>query len=93
MGLITFLIASAVIERRIVPMIIAVVVGLLFGTNLLFGIIPAKGISWDGHLCGAMAGVIVAFGCAQSWFTKEVLGLREELVTKRVVTDNPYQSP
>lgn len=93
MGLITFLIASAVIERRIIPMIIAVVVGLLFGTNLLFGIIPAKGISWDGHLCGALGGVIVAFGCAQSWFTKEVLGLREELVTKRDITDNPYQSP
>ena len=92
MGLITFLIASAVIERRIIPMIIAVVVGLLFGTNLLFGIIPAKGISWDGHLCGALAGIAVAFGFAQTWFSKEVLGLREELVTKRAVTDTPQQS-
>ena len=73
-------------------MIIAVVVGLLFGTNLLFGIIPAKGISWDGHLCGALAGIAVAFGFAQTWFSKEVLGLREELVTKRAATDIPNQS-
>ncbi len=92
MGLITFLIASAVIERRIIPMIIAVVVGLLFGTNLLFGMIPAKGISWDGHICGALAGIIVAFGCAHTWFSKEVLGLREELVTKRDIPVNPHQS-
>ena len=87
MGLITFLIASAVIERRIIPMIIAVVVGLLFGTNLLFGLIPVKGVSWDGHLCGAFAGIIVAFGFAQSWFTKEVVGLREALVKKRPTPD------
>jgi membrane associated rhomboid family serine protease len=83
MGLITFLIASACIERRIVPMVIAVVVGLLFGSNLIFGFWPAPGVSWDGHLCGALAGVIVAFGCAQAWFTKEVLGLRKELVIKQ----------
>ena len=93
MGLITFLIASAVIERRIIPMVIAVVVGLLFGTNLLFGMIPAHGISWDGHICGALGGIIVAFGCAHTWFSKEVLGLRKELVTKRDVTGNPPQSP
>ena len=92
MGLITFLIASAVIERRIIPMVVAVVVGLLFGTNLLFGFIPAKGVSWDGHICGALGGIIVAFGCAHTWFSKEVLGLREELVTKRDVSDNPQQS-
>ena len=78
-GLITFLIASAVIERRIIPMIIAAVVGMSFWSTLLFGFIPAKGISWDGHLCGALAGVIVAFGCAQRWFSNEVIELKEKL--------------
>ncbi len=30
----------------------------LFGTTLLFGLVPADGISWQGHLFGAIGGVV-----------------------------------
>jgi membrane associated rhomboid family serine protease len=63
-GLIAFLILSGFLERRIVPLAIAVIVGFLFGGTLITGILPQPGssISWDGHLCGAVAGGIVAYG-------------------------------
>ena len=66
-GLISYLIASGLFfERRPVPVVVALVVGFLYGTALLGGILPRFGmspsVSWDGHLCGAIAGVLVAYG-------------------------------
>jgi membrane associated rhomboid family serine protease len=63
-GLIAFLMLSGVLEKRVVPMIIAVVVGFLYGGTLIWGIMPTFGsqMSWDGHLCGAIAGGVVAYG-------------------------------
>ena len=61
-GLITFFLAAAWFEMRVVSIVIAVLVGVLYGGSLLWGVVPMqRGISWDGHLCGAIAGVIVAF--------------------------------
>jgi membrane associated rhomboid family serine protease len=39
-GLMTFLIASGYFERRIMPLLIAFVVGFLYGGTLLFGALP-----------------------------------------------------
>jgi membrane associated rhomboid family serine protease len=62
-GLTSFLILSGFLERRIIPLLIAVLVGFLYGGSLLLGVIPRLGsqISWEGHLCGAIAGGIVAY--------------------------------
>ena len=64
-GLITFLIASGLLfERRPLPVAIAVVVGLLYGTTLMAGILPWIGprhVSWQGHLAGAVGGIVVAY--------------------------------
>ena len=61
-GLVTFFLAAAYFEVRVIPMVLAVIVGFLYGWSTLTGVIPTGGgISWDGHLCGAIAGVIVAF--------------------------------
>ncbi len=60
-GLATFLIVSGFLEKRIIPLIIAVVVALMYGSSLLFGMLPRDGISWDGHICGAIAGGAVAY--------------------------------
>jgi membrane associated rhomboid family serine protease len=61
-GLIAFLLVSGLLERRLVPLVISVVVGFLYGGTLLSGILPDLGshISWEGHLLGAMAGGVVA---------------------------------
>ena len=37
---------------------------LLFGTTLLFGLVPTPGVSWQGHLFGALSGVLAARGGA-----------------------------
>lgn len=74
-GLVTFFLAAAYFERRLVPMLIAIVVGFLYGWSTLTGMLPiTKGVSWDGHLCGAIAGVLVAF-----WQTRpKSSGVRSE---------------
>ena len=61
-GLIAFLLVSGFLERRIVPLVISIVVGFLYGGTLLSGIVPDLGshISWEGHLFGAVAGGLVA---------------------------------
>jgi len=66
-GLIVFLIVSGVLEKRTVPLIIAVLVGFLYGGSLASGIMPWVGphVSWDGHLCGAIAGGAVAYGSSE----------------------------
>lgn len=61
-GLAAFLIVSGFLERRIVPMIVAVVVTFMYGSSLLSGIMPFQtGVSWDGHLFGGVAGIITAW--------------------------------
>jgi membrane associated rhomboid family serine protease len=67
-GLGAFLILSGFLEKRIIPILIALVVGFFYGSALVMGVIPRIGsqISWDGHLCGAIAGGIVAVALARA---------------------------
>ena len=62
-GLIAFLMLSGFLEQRIVPLMISLLVGFLYGGSLLMGVLPRFGslVSWDGHLCGALAGGLVAY--------------------------------
>lgn len=62
-GLIAFLIASGFVEKRFFVILISFVVLFLFGGSLLWGIVPSLGgkVSWEGHLCGAIAGTCLAF--------------------------------
>ena len=66
-GLTAFLIVAGLLEQRIVPLLIALIVGFFYGGSLILGVIPRFGsnISWDGHLCGAIAGGIVAYALAR----------------------------
>lgn len=62
-GLAVFLMVSGLLERRTVPMLVSVLVAFLYGTSLLAGMVPWQpGVSWDGHLFGAIAGALVAWG-------------------------------
>ncbi|MCR9198200.1 MAG: rhomboid family intramembrane serine protease [Planctomycetaceae bacterium] len=62
-ALIAFLIISGVRERRPAALIISIFVGLTYGATLLTGVLPTvgEGISWDGHLAGAVAGAVIAW--------------------------------
>ncbi len=67
-GLGAFLILSGFLEKRIIPILIALLVGFFYGSALVMGVIPRIGsqISWDGHLCGAIAGGIVALALTRA---------------------------
>ncbi len=62
-GLMSFLIASGFFEKRAVAILVALFVGFFYGTTLIWGVLPAisEHVSWEGHLCGAIAGVVVAW--------------------------------
>ena len=65
-GLIAFLILGGVFERRFVPVVVAIVTFVLYGGSLFWGLIPGSTeVSWDGHLCGAVAGGLLAFQLAR----------------------------
>ena len=63
-GLIAFLITSGLLERHIVPLVISLFVLFLYGGTMIWGLLPSlrAEISWDGHLCGAIAGGLLAYG-------------------------------
>lgn len=75
-GLCSFLITVGVRERLLIPVVIAILVGLIYGGTLLSGVIPRwqSDVSWDGHLCGLMAGVLVGF-----WFSAPKLTRLKDL--------------
>lgn len=65
-GLVGLLVCTGYFDRRPVPIIVALAVGILFGTTVLYGLMPgAEGVSWDGHASGLVAGVAVAFAHAK----------------------------
>lgn len=60
-GLITFHVFAGIFEKRLQSVLIAAIVGLLYASTLLHGVVPfQKGVSWEGHLIGAVAGALVA---------------------------------
>ncbi len=58
-GYLTYLVARGFYERKLTYLAVAVVVVFLYG-GVLWGIVPRDGISWQGHLFGALAGVLAA---------------------------------
>jgi len=55
-GLVSYLIASGFLMRTWRAAIVALAVFLLFG-GIAYGLVPQPGpVSWEGHLCGALAG-------------------------------------
>lgn len=60
-GLLTYLLARGVITRNGRQIVISVVVLLLYG-GILLGIFPNEaGVSWQGHLGGAVGGIVMAW--------------------------------
>jgi membrane associated rhomboid family serine protease len=59
-GLVTYLVAAGILMRSWRSALVALIVLIAFG-GIFYGVLPSAGpISWEGHLCGALAGVWAA---------------------------------
>ncbi len=66
-ALMGFLIVAGLLERRLISSLVAIFVGVTYGTAIIGGILPGTaGVSWEGHLFGLLAGA----GLAWTRFTK-----------------------
>jgi membrane associated rhomboid family serine protease len=59
-GYATYLIARGWFNHRVGEIVIGVALAVLWGSVLLAGLQPHEGISWQGHLFGAVGGVVAA---------------------------------
>ena len=60
-GWLTFLIVFGFFTRKVWEIVVGIVVLFIYG-SILLGVLPGTfGVSWQGHLCGAAAGVLAAY--------------------------------
>jgi len=64
-GYATYLIARGIFNRRGAELAIGALVLVVWGGALLGGLEPQRGISWQGHLFGAVGGVVAAAALAR----------------------------
>jgi membrane associated rhomboid family serine protease len=60
-GYATYLFTRGVFDRSVLEIVIGIIVGVVWGGALLASIVPHQGISWQGHVCGAIGGVVAAW--------------------------------
>ena len=64
-GYFGFLLVRGLFDRRISSIVIAIVIGFLYG-GIIWGVLPREGaISWEAHLFGLLAGAVVARAMAR----------------------------
>jgi membrane associated rhomboid family serine protease len=59
-GYATYLLARGFFNRSALELLTGLIVGVIWGTALLASIVPHAGVSWQGHVCGAIGGVVAA---------------------------------
>jgi membrane associated rhomboid family serine protease len=60
-GYAAYLVARGIFSRSVAQIALGLVVLAVWGTTLLRGFVPEDGISWQGHLFGAVGGVAAAW--------------------------------
>lgn len=64
-GLITFHVGAGYFERKPLSVVIAILVGMTYWWSFFWGVLPLQAagsrISWQGHVSGAVAGLLLAF--------------------------------
>lgn len=62
-GYIFYVIVRGFFSHKFLHLLIGVVIGIFYGLDALYGLSPMQvGISWQGHLGGAIGGVVAAAG-------------------------------
>ncbi len=59
-GYATYLLARGFFDRSALEVLVGAVVGAVWGTALIGGLVPHTGISWQGHLFGGLGGILAA---------------------------------
>jgi membrane associated rhomboid family serine protease len=59
-GFAAYLVARGIYSRSVAQIVLGLIVLAVWGTTLLRGLVPEDGISWQGHLFGAIGGVLAA---------------------------------
>jgi membrane associated rhomboid family serine protease len=80
-GLIGFLVADGFLERRPVPLLIAIIVGVMYGWTAITGILPLDDrISELSHFLGLVTGVGLAYLMSLNFETEDPRGPLEHLI-------------
>jgi membrane associated rhomboid family serine protease len=64
-GYATYLLARGLFNRSLLELLTGAVVGVVWGSALLSSVVPHYGISWQGHVCGAIGGVVAAWALSR----------------------------
>jgi membrane associated rhomboid family serine protease len=55
-----FLLVRGLVEKRVIPLLIAIAIVVLYG-GMFWGVLPGQpGVSWEAHLFGFIAGAAAA---------------------------------
>lgn len=72
-GYIFYVIVRGFFSRRFLHLLVGVVIGLFYGIDALAGLSPMQyGVSWQGHLGGAIGGVVAAYGLKRDRTPKQL---------------------
>jgi len=59
-GYATYLFTRGLFNRSLLEVLVGVVVGVVWGGALVASVVPHTGVSWQGHVSGAVGGVVAA---------------------------------
>jgi len=65
-GYATYLLTRGFFNRHLLEVAVGLVVGVIWGAVLISSLVPRQGVSWQAHVCGGLAGVLVAWRLAHS---------------------------
>jgi membrane associated rhomboid family serine protease len=60
-GYATYLLVRGLFDRSVLEVFVGIVVGVVWGGALISSVVPHGGVSWQGHVCGAIGGVVAAY--------------------------------